>query len=134
MTVPPSAREIIAVVEDNADSALLANASLSSRFDVRSYTTGVDALAAFRRYTPAVVVLDIGLRGDMDGLQVLRTMRENPALSHVPAVAMTAYASDGMRERFLSLGFDGYVPKPLQAPEDLLDAVTALLGGRPPED
>ena len=120
----------VAVVEDDADSALLASASLASHFEVMTYTSGETALAAFTEYTPAAVVLDIGMRTGMDGVQVLRTMREIPALASIPALALTAYASASMRERFLSMGFDAYVAKPLQAPEQLLHAVQEMLARR----
>lgn len=133
MTAPDSShpRLHVAVIEDDPDSALLAVASLSDHFHVETYTRGEDALAAFDRAIPSVVVLDIGLRRGMDGVQVLRTMRDDPRLAGVPALALTAYASDGMRERFLALGFDGYVAKPLRTPEQLLEAVQALLEERP---
>lgn len=125
---PPRLRA--AIIEDDADSALLAVSSLSADFDVTAYTRGEDALAAFTHLPPAVVVLDIGLRRGMDGVQVLRTMRETPGLAAIPVLALTAYASEGMRARFVELGFDGYLAKPLQTPEQLLHAVQGLLKTR----
>jgi CheY-like chemotaxis protein len=130
MTTPLPAstpRPRIAIIEDDADSALLAVASLSTHFDVISYSRGEDALAAFKHLTPAAIVLDIGLRRGMDGVQVLRTIRETPTIASIPVLALTAYASESMRERFIELGFDGYLAKPLQEPEQLLHAVQGLL-------
>lgn len=130
MTAPEApSRPRIAIVEDDADSALLAKASLSQYFDIDLYTNGEDALAAFAKAPPIAVVLDIGLRG-MDGVQVLRNIRENPTLARVPVIALTAYATDGIRDRFIELGFDRYVSKPLQAPEQLLKAVTSAIKQR----
>ena len=130
MTAPQApAKPRVAVVEDNADSALLAKASLSQYFDVDIYTSGEAALAAFVDFPPIAIVLDIGLRG-MDGVQVLRGIRENPALAKVPVIAMTAYTTDGIKERFIELGFDRYVAKPLQTPEQLLKAVTSAIKQR----
>ena len=117
----------VAVVEDDPDSAQLATASLASYYDVSAYTSGEAALAAFTEYTPVAVILDIGMREGMDGMQVLRTMRGIPALRDIPALALTAYASASMRERFLALGFDGYVAKPLHSPEQLLHAVQEMV-------
>ncbi len=131
MTVPQGTGRLrIAIVEDDPDSALLAVASLSSQFDVVTFSRGEDALAAFQRTLPDAVVLDIGLRRGMDGVQILRTMRDDPSLAHIPACALTAYASDSMRDRFLELGFNAYVAKPLQSPEQLLDAVNGILQSR----
>jgi len=128
MTVPQSSpRPRIAIVEDDPDSALLAAASLSDHYDVQTYSRGEDALTAFVQQLPSAVVLDIGLRRGMDGVQVLRTMRDDPRLAAIPVIALTAYASQSMRERFLELGFNGYVAKPLRTPEQLLHAVKAIL-------
>ena len=123
------AKPRIAVVEDNEDSALLAKASLAPYFDVDVYTNGEDALVGFAKNPPIAIVCDIGLRG-MDGVQVLRHIRETPALAKLPVVALTAYTADGIRDRFIELGFDRYVAKPLDSPEQLLKAVTGAIKQR----
>ena len=117
----------VALVEDDADSALLAVASLTPHYQVDTFTRGEDALAAFKRTIPVAVVLDIGLRRGMDGVQLLRTIREDARMDAVPTLALTAYASESMREKFMALGFDAYLAKPLREPEQLLDAVNALI-------
>jgi CheY-like chemotaxis protein len=130
MTAPQApTKPRIAIVEDNEDSALLAKASLEQYFEIDVYTNGEAALAAFGDAPPIAIVLDIGLRG-MDGVQVLRGIRENPALARVPVVAMTGYTTEGIKERFIELGFDRYVAKPLQSPDQLLKAVTSAIKQR----
>jgi CheY-like chemotaxis protein len=51
----------------------------------------------------------------LDGFAVVRAIRENPGLATLPALAVTAYAMQGDRERILSSGFDGYLSKPIHA-------------------
>ncbi len=59
-----------------------------------------------------LVLMDIQIDGGT-GDEVLREMRTHRRLDRVPAIAVTAYAMSGDRERFLSLGFDEYVSKPI---------------------
>lgn len=74
-------------------------------------------------------VVDIHLAADESGVDFLRTARQHPSGSTVPALALTAYAMPGDREKLLSEGFDMYLAKPfLQA--QLLEALQALVARR----
>ncbi len=116
----------IAVVEDNADNRLLLSAMLAGQYRVVEYTTGSEALAGMRRQRPELVLLDISLPG-MDGTELLRHIRTEPSLSGVPVVALTAHAMAGDRERYLGLGFDHYLSKPIVDEAELLNALERLL-------
>ncbi len=116
----------VAVVEDNPDNRLLVRALLEDEYDIVEYETGVDALDGFGSSRPNLVLLDISLPG-MDGTEVLRRMRAEPALSRIPVVALTAHAMSGDRERFLAEGFDDYVTKPIVDETVLFDAIRRLL-------
>jgi two-component system cell cycle response regulator DivK len=119
----------VAVVEDNEDNRVLVCAILDGRYRVVEYTTGADALAGMRRERPDLVLLDNSLPG-MDGPEVLRRLRDEPELRDLPVVVLTAHAMKGDRERFLALGFDDYIAKPIVDERDLLGAVARLLRGR----
>lgn len=121
-------RKTIAVVEDNADNRLLVQALLEDLYDLTEYATGVEALRGLRSAPPDLVLLDISLP-EMDGTEVLREIREDARLQHLPVVALTAHAMSGDRERFLQSGFDSYVAKPIIEERDLLDTVAMLLAG-----
>ena len=125
----------VAVVEDNADNRLLVRAILGDAYDVREFASGDEALAAFARAVPDLVLLDISLPG-LSGLEVIARLRADARLARVPVVALTAHAMDGDRRRYLAAGFDGYVAKPILHETILLDAIArALAGGgagRPP--
>lgn len=116
----------VAIVEDNADSRLLLNAILDGMYDLREYESGGAALDGMARDTPDLVILDISLPG-MDGVEVLRRMKQHPRLAHVPAVALTAHAMTGQRETYLAAGFDEYVAKPIVDETELLDAIRRCL-------
>ena len=120
--------KVVAVVEDNADNRLLIRALLGDLYELREYATGHHALAAFERSCPDLVLLDISLVG-MDGVEVLQRMRADSRTSHLPVIALTAHAMSGDREKYLALGFDEYVAKPIYDEELLLGAVARLLKG-----
>ena len=116
----------VAIVEDNPDNRLLVRALLEGLYDVDEYENGVDALGGMRGDPPALVLLDISLPG-MDGVEVLARMREEPSLRAIPAVALTAHAMAGDRDRYLGAGFDEYVAKPIVDENELLDAIARAL-------
>ena len=62
---------------------------------------------------PDVLVSDIGLP-DMDGMELIKNVRERPAIARIPAVALTAYASRQDATKAITAGFDAHVAKPVQ--------------------
>lgn len=119
----------LAVIEDNPDNRLLLQALLADKYVVDEYEDGPTALAGCAAHPPRVILLDISLPG-MDGGEVLRRLRADAALRSVPVIALTAHAMSGDRERFLAMGFDGYVAKPIVDESLLFDAVLRLVTGR----
>ncbi|MDE3173536.1 MAG: response regulator [Gemmatimonadota bacterium] len=116
----------VAVVEDNPDNRLLLRAILGDAYDIVEYDNGEDALAAFARARPDVVLLDISLPG-MDGLQILARIRDDAALRTLPVIALTAHAMAGDREKYLRAGFDDYLTKPIVDETLLLRAIARML-------
>jgi two-component system cell cycle response regulator DivK len=116
----------VMIVEDNADNRLLLNAILGDAFAVTEHASGPAALAALAAEQPEIVLLDISLPG-MDGVEVLRQIRANPDLRHLPVIAFTAHAMSNDRTRFLGEGFDDYVTKPIVDETILLGAIARLL-------
>ncbi len=116
----------IAVVEDNPDNRLLVEAILEDEYELELYEDGPEALAGVAELRPDLVLLDISLPG-MNGEEVLRRMRLLDGFDTLPVIALTAHAMAGDREHFLSIGFDGYVSKPIVDEDRLLEAIAALL-------
>lgn len=119
-------KPFIALVEDNPDNRLLVQAILEDEFEIEEYENGLDALRGLRERPPQLVLLDISLP-EMDGTEVLRNMREDPQLDSIPAIALTAHAMAGDRERFLGMGFDHYLTKPIVDDELLIRTIHDLL-------
>lgn len=118
----------IAIVEDNPDNRLLALALLEGLYECTEYETGIEALEGLERDLPALILLDISLPG-MDGVETLAHLRANPALRHLPVIALTAHAMTGDREKYIAAGFDDYVTKPIVDESILLGAISRALEG-----
>ena len=91
-------------------------------FSVLEAADGHEAIDAFRRHRPDLVVLDLGLPG-IDGLDVVRELRSD---SDVPIVILTARSDETDRVVGLELGADDYVVKPF-GPKELVARIRAVL-------
>ena len=116
----------IIVLEDEADISRLVQYHLeSSGFVVRPYSTTGQIIADAERQPPALFLLDIMVPGG-DGLDLCRRLRQNPVLSGVPIIFLTARAAESDRVHGLELGADDYITKPFGTRE-LLARVKAVL-------
>ena len=102
----------VLVVDDNRDAA----DSLAAMLDMMGAHTrvvygGPDALTAIEAEVPALVLLDIGMPG-MDGYEVARRIRANPANQRISLIALTGWGQDEDRRRSVAAGFDHHLVKP----------------------
>jgi len=105
----------ILIAEDNAVNRELLRELLEMRgYAVVEACDGEEALRMIDETQPDLVLLDIGMPV-LDGFAVARKIRENPRLSSLPVVAVTAYAMQGDREKILNSQFDGYLSKPVNS-------------------
>ena len=105
----------ILVVEDNDMNMQLVEFLLEEGgYDIVKATSGEEALAMTREteIAPDLILMDIHLPG-MDGLSVVRAMKEDARTARIPILALTAHAMRGDRDRFLEAGCDGYISKPI---------------------
>ena len=129
----PAARRIL-VVDDNADSAdMLAMLLEVEGHEVRTVHSGPAALAFFdggdgqpappsHGFVTDAVLLDLGMPG-MDGFEVARRLRSEPALAGLLLVAVTGYGQDEDQERSRAAGFDHHLVKPVE-----MDSLRKVLG------
>ena len=111
------------IVEDNPENLMYVKFVMQrGGWELRTASTGADALRLFDTETPDVVLMDINLAGPLSGLDVLKTLRETGKYTHVPVIAVTAYAFDSEQKHILDAGFDGYLAKPFSV-EQLEDAL-----------
>ena len=110
--MPDNFRPQILAVEDNQDAQLLLRYLLAPRYDATIVSAIDDAVQAAKSGAYHIYLLDINLGERRTGVELLQLLRDLPGHPYVPALALTAYALPGDRERFLTAGFDGYVSKP----------------------
>jgi DNA-binding response OmpR family regulator len=114
----------IVVVEDDTNIADLVDMYLRREgFRVIQAGTGETGLAAIDRERPRMVILDVGLPGSIDGLEVCRRVRAKQSL---PVLMLTARDGEVDRILGLELGADDYVTKPF-SPRELVARVKAIL-------
>ncbi|MCH7562389.1 MAG: response regulator [Gemmatimonadetes bacterium] len=120
----------IAVVEDNPDNRMLVEAILDEVYDIVEFETGRQAVAELVEAEPDLILLDISLP-EMDGTEVLEWIREQESLAALPVIALTAHAMAGDREKYLNLGFDDYLTKPIIDETVLMGAIERCLSETP---
>ncbi len=107
-------KPLVLVVEDNPDNLLTARAILEDQYEVVEAVDGKAGVEQALLHQPDLVLMDISLPV-MDGIRALAAIRSEESLRYLPVIALTASAMKGNREEILAHGFDGYVPKPIDA-------------------
>ena len=120
------AAPMILVVEDHVIMRRLVRVTLEEAgYRVCDAGTGREALACVEAHTPALILQDLHLP-DMDGVELVRTLRGMPVCKSIPIFALSGMHSKLEETRPLRAGFDDYLLKPISR-ADLLSLVAASL-------
>jgi two-component system cell cycle response regulator DivK len=120
------AKATILIVEDNPDiSQPLADALRFADFTTLQAYDAVHGLQLASEHRPDLILMDIQLP-DFDGLSAAATLKSDPAVKHIPIVAMTAYDVVGDQARAISRHCIGHAQKPVR-PRDLVTLISAVL-------
>jgi signal transduction histidine kinase len=121
-TLPVVEPQRILVADDNHDAAEALSLQLQlAGHDVRTVHDGVEALAAAKTFEPHILLLDLGMPR-MDGYEVARQLRLEPAGGRMTLIALTGWGQQQDRERTSAAGFDAHLVKPV-AEAQLFDAL-----------
>src|SRR5262245_22298466 len=120
--------KILIVEDDEMLMDLMQQTLALSEHITRGAVNGADALAKVEGEAPDLILMDIGMP-TMDGFEVTRRLKANPATRRIPVIALTAHASAADRQQAFAAGADEYEPKPVDF-ERLLGKITALLQRR----
>lgn len=122
----------VLVADDDEDILTLVKAVLErAGHEVIAVQDGAQALASLRSQKPDLAVLDISMP-ELDGLEVLRRVRDDDGIRALPVILLTAKAQEADVERGYAAGASAYVKKPF-SPRELAERVESLLaqsGGR----
>lgn len=118
----------ILIVDDDPNllNVLVEALSLASGYKVEAAQDGYEGLIKVGTFRPHLLVLDLRMPG-LDGFQVCRKVKADPATNSTKILAITAYPEGNVRERILEAGADGFLQKPLQL-ADLQAEVARLVG------
>ena len=116
----------ILVVEDQEDNRrILRDLLTSAGYELIEAVTGEEGVTMAETHCPDLILMDIQLP-DLDGYEATRRIKANPALRHIPLIAVTSYALSGDDVRALETGCDAYIAKPF-SPRALLAKVREYL-------
>ena len=105
--------EKILIVDDNPTNLkLVAYLMKANGYEVSTAIDAVAALADIRDKPPALILMDVQLPG-IDGLELTRQLKADPATRDIIIVAVTAYAMKGDQDKAVAAGCDDYVTKPI---------------------
>ncbi len=119
----------ILIIEDNEDNRDLVFAFLEDQYDLQACSDGYETIALFESdpsYVPDLILCDISLPG-MDGIELLRVIRDYQPWATIPVIALTSHAMKGDKDKFIDAGFDDYIAKPIMDEQFLYEPINNLL-------
>jgi signal transduction histidine kinase len=106
----------LVIAEDNSDMRGYIKSLLVSQYDVIAASNGEEALRAIREFSPDLVLTDV-MMPQMDGFELLRELRGDPATRAIPVILLSARAGEEASIEGLETGADDYLTKPFTARE-----------------
>ena len=116
----------ILMVEDTEDNRqILRDLFHDTDYELIEANDGMAGVSAARAQRPDLILMDIQLPV-IDGYEATRRIKADPALAHIPVIAVTSYALSGDEEKAKAAGCDAYIAKPF-SPRLLLAKVREFL-------
>lgn len=107
------AKAPVLIVDDNPLNLKLVHVVLKAEgYEARTATDAEEALVVLGSWRPQLVLMDLQMPG-MDGLELTRTLKADPATRGIRILALTAFAMKGDDQKALAAGCDGYIAKPV---------------------
>ncbi len=111
--------KVVLVIEDNATNMKLCHDLLKvDGYNVLQAKDGMQGWKLAREQRPDLILMDIQLP-DVSGLEVTKWLKNDEDLKSIPVIAITAFALKGDEEKFLEIGCDAYISKPISIPHFL---------------
>ena len=123
---------IYCVEDDTSIRELMLYALRASGFEAEGFCEGHSLLAALAHTEPQLILLDIMLPG-MDGIEILKNLRGNPATAHIPVIIASAKGTEYDKVVGLDLGADDYLAKPFGMME-MVSRIRAVLRRTAPKN
>jgi len=114
------------IVEDNEINLEIIERYITDICAVDSINNGTDAIGMASKKKYDIVLMDINLGNDIDGITTTKEIKKMAEYSDVPFVALTGYAMSGDKEKLLNLGLTHYLSKPFEK-EELSSLIKKIL-------
>ena len=103
----------ILIVDDNPVNLKLTRILLAGEgYEVHTCSDAEEAMRVLQSLRPHMILMDIQLPG-IDGLELTRRLKADPATRDITILGLTAYAMKGDEQKILAAGCDGYIAKPI---------------------
>lgn len=128
-------RPVVLVVDDDPDTQTYMTAVLTRNYGVATAARAAEMWSKLDKHPHPVslILMDLTLAGGEDGIELTRQLRAHARWGSIPVVALTAHASDEVRERALAAGCDDYISKPIDRRRlfALIESLIAHDSGKP---
>ena len=111
---PNKERDMVLIVDDNADIRAYMRSILDGRFEVIEAKDGVDGFNKAVKYVPNIIVSDV-MMPKMDGVELCRQLKQELSTSHIPIILLTACSLDEERIHGFENGANEYISKPFNS-------------------
>ena len=120
----------VLIIEDNERNKKLFKFLIESiGIDVLTAPNGEEGIRLAREQAPDLILMDIQMPV-MDGVTALRFLKKSESTADIPVVALTSYAMDSERDKYIKEGFTSYITKPIDK-DDFLSQIKRLLERKP---
>lgn len=117
----------ILIIEDQPDIRKLIHMTLEfENYEIHEASDGIVGLSLVNAFKPDLVLLDVMMPGELDGLQVCREIKFNPATQHIKVILLTARSQEKDRAAGEQMRANEYLVKPF-SPLQLIDTIEKLL-------
>lgn len=113
----PKGKPLVLVVDDDENSQKLISFYVKSKFETEFAVSVEEAKAVLKKVSPEIILLDLSLVGDEDGLDLVRYIRKSKTWEDIPVIVTTAHAFTVDRKNSLQAGCSDYLTKPLKKKE-----------------
>ena len=118
-------KKTILIVEDNLDLFKALRLLLKDKYDIVAATNGKQAVERAATQLPDLIMMDI-IMPEMDGMDAIHMIRQNPDTASIPILAVTATVSNTIEEECYNMGCDDFISKPFTY-EQLVPHIEKLL-------
>ncbi|MHB1688884.1 MAG: PAS domain S-box protein [Ignavibacteriaceae bacterium] len=124
--VKKESKPLILIVEDDEINQNALRLILSKKYKTVVVPSASEALEALRTNPIELILMDISIKGEMNGLELTTLIKKTPEYSGIPVIAVTAHAFSTDRQNSLDAGCDEYISKPFEIKE-LFEKISKLM-------